>query len=121
MMLLIATVIFGSMVMYSCTTEDDENENGGEDGGDTPSQIQGPKWVLVDVLAPDITEEDIRMANNSISVYKVDSVKVVAKKQASVATMASRLMSVVAHGLEDITCSVLKSPKYLRSLRAVAK
>ena len=80
MMLLIATVIFGSMVMYSCTTEDDENENGGEDGGDTPSQIQGPKWVLVDVLAPDITEEDIRMANNSISVYKVDSVKVVAKK-----------------------------------------
>ncbi|MDY4552674.1 MAG: hypothetical protein SPD54_12865 [Parabacteroides sp.] len=49
MMSLIATVIFGSMVMYSCTTEDDEIGNGGEDGGDTPSQIQGPKWVLVDV------------------------------------------------------------------------
>ena len=81
MMLLIATVIFGSMVMYSCTTEDDENENGGEDGGDTPSQIQGPKWVLVDVLAPDITEEDVYSQNkNTNSVYKVDSVKVVAKK-----------------------------------------
>ena len=81
MMSLIATVIFGSMVMYSCTTEDDENENGGEDGGDTPSQIQGPKWVLVDVLAPDITEEDVYSQNkNTNSVYKVDSVKVVAKK-----------------------------------------
>ena len=80
MMLLIATVIFGSMVMYSCTTEDDENENGGEDGGDTPSQIQGPKWVLVDVWVSNITEEDIRKCNEWTNWAFVDSVKAVATK-----------------------------------------
>lgn len=81
MMSLIAAVIFGAMVMYSCTIEDEDNEIGGDDGGDTPSQIQGPKWVLVDVWAPDITEEDVYLQNkNSDSVYKRDSVKVVATK-----------------------------------------
>ena len=79
MMSLIAAVIFGSMVMYSCTIEDEDNEIGGDDGGDTPSQIQGPKWVLVDVWAPDITEEDVR-EHNIGTVYKIDSVKVVATK-----------------------------------------
>ena len=79
MMSLIAAVIFGSMVMYSCTTEDDENENGGDDGGDTPSQIQGPKWVLVDIDATIFTKEDLKKANEN-TVYKIDSLEIIAKK-----------------------------------------
>ena len=79
MMSLIAAVIFGSMVMYSCTTEDDENENSGDDGGDTPSQIQGPKWVLVDIDATIFTKEDLKKANEN-TVYKIDSLEIIAKK-----------------------------------------
>ena len=79
MMSLIAAVIFGSMVMYSCTTEDDENENGGDNGGDTPSQIQGPKWVLVDMKTTNFTKEDIKMDNQN-TVYKKDSLEIVATK-----------------------------------------
>ena len=77
MMSLIAAVIFGSMAMYSCTTEDDDL--GGDDGGDTPSQIQGPKWVLVDIDATIFTKEDLKKANEN-TVYKIDSLEIIAKK-----------------------------------------
>lgn len=75
MMSLIAAVFLGSMVMYSCTTDDDILD----DEGDTPSQIQGPKWVLVDIDATIFTKEDLKKVNEN-TIYKIDSLEIIAKK-----------------------------------------
>ena len=75
MMSLIAAVIFGSMAMYSCTTEDDDL--GGDDDG---PHIKGPKWVLVDIKTPTITAEDFRKQNED-TIYDRDSVEMVATKK----------------------------------------
>ena len=75
MMSLIAAVIFGSMAMYSCTTEDDDL--GGDDDG---PHIKGPKWVLVDIKTPTITAEDFRK-QNECTIYDRDSVEMVATKK----------------------------------------
>lgn len=75
LMSLIAAVILGSMVMYSCTTDDDILD----DEGDTPSLIKGPKWVLVDTETANFTREDI-IKDNKNTVYKIDSLEIVATK-----------------------------------------
>ena len=75
LMSLIAAVIFGSMAMYSCTTDDDVL--GDDDDG---PHIKGPKWVLVDIKTPTITAEDFRKQNED-TIYDRDSVEMVATKK----------------------------------------
>lgn len=77
-MSLFVTISVGALAMQSC--EEIFNDNDSDD--EYISQIDGPKWVLVDIDAPNYTEQDI-LDENATSynpAYHVDSVKFEAAK-----------------------------------------